>query len=113
MTRSICERLREWERLETAFHDSLPNQGECGDPAHGKALCQFLYDNSAEFRTLIETQAALLVECGSLVRFFVEQGCPVCSGDCASANPMPPYCPMEDASHITRSIAKLKERRDG
>lgn len=50
------ERLvAEWKRLEDAFHDNLPDQGECGDPSHGKALCQFLYDNSETLR------AALLV----------------------------------------------------
>lgn len=50
------ERLvAEWKRLEDVFHDNLPSQGECGDPSHGKALCQFLYDNSETLR------AALLV----------------------------------------------------
>lgn len=49
------EMLTEWKRLEDAFHDNLPNQGECGDPAHGKALCQFLYDNSETIRAAMST----------------------------------------------------------
>ena len=51
--------LAEWERLETAFHDNLPNQGETGDPAHGKALCQFLYDHSEEIRSALRAAPAL------------------------------------------------------
>jgi hypothetical protein len=45
--------LETWLRLETAFHDNLPNQGEPGDTAYGKALCQFLYDNSETIRSRI------------------------------------------------------------
>ena len=54
------ELLREWQRLEDAFHDALPNQGECGDPAPGKALCQFLYDNSEVIRNRIPSLNAQL-----------------------------------------------------
>jgi hypothetical protein len=50
-----AELLAEWKRLEDAFHDSLPNQGEPGDPGHGKALCQFLYDNSETLRTALSS----------------------------------------------------------
>lgn len=34
------------ERGLEEFHDSLPDQGETGDPTKGKALCQLFYDHS-------------------------------------------------------------------
>jgi hypothetical protein len=52
------EMIAEWKRLEKAFHDNLPNQGECGDPSHGKALCQFLYDNSETIREALMRSSA-------------------------------------------------------
>lgn len=57
MTDRLLELLDEWERLEGAFHDNLPSQGEAGDPSHGKALCQFLYDNAETFRAALRAKA--------------------------------------------------------
>jgi hypothetical protein len=51
------ELIAEWKRLEDAFHDSLPDQGDPGDPAAGKALCQFLYDNSPHIRAALQSRA--------------------------------------------------------
>jgi hypothetical protein len=47
--------LPEWERLENAFHDAVPDQGDPGDGGvAGRALCQFLYDHSETIRATIE-----------------------------------------------------------
>lgn len=51
----VTDLVREWERLEQAFHDGLPaGQGETGDGGvAGRALCQFLYDNSEKLRAAL------------------------------------------------------------
>ena len=47
--------VAEWKRLEDVFHDALPQgQGEPGDGGvAGRALCQFLYDNSDVLRAAL------------------------------------------------------------
>lgn len=58
---SVVERLAEWKRLEDAFHDAMPDQGDQGDGgAAGRAMCQFLYDNAESFRdTILSLQEQL------------------------------------------------------
>ncbi len=51
--------VAEWTRLEAAFHDALPSaQGEPGDRGvAGRALCQWLYDNSGVLREALARTA--------------------------------------------------------
>lgn len=56
--------LSEWQRLEDAFHDALPQgQGETGDGGvAGRALCQFLYDNSERLRSALSSPSVEMRE---------------------------------------------------
>lgn len=49
-----------------------------------------------ETRARIEAEAQL-AEARQVVALFENYGCPVCHGDCASANPPVPFCPMQIA----------------
>ncbi len=50
----VVELVAEWKRLEDAFHDAVPDQGDPGDGGvAGRALCQFIYDNSDALRAAL------------------------------------------------------------
>ena len=65
---------------------------------------------------LIETQAAELAKYKALAETLAvalgemqSYGCPVCNGDCGSANPPVMSCPM---SQCAEALRKYKEARD-
>jgi hypothetical protein len=57
--------------------------------------------------------AEALVLAEGYIEGFIEDGCPKCGGDCSSANPPTPYCPIIDASadlkKIRATLAAIKE----
>lgn len=52
-------------------------------------------EKAAEERNVYRLQV-LLGQQRKLVEFFRSFGCPVCNGDCGSANPPVNFCPMKD-----------------
>jgi hypothetical protein len=44
------------------------------------------------------------------VEGIIEDGCPLCGGDCSSSNPPPTYCPQKDAM---RDLAAYNEAKKG
>lgn len=59
--------------------------------------------------SLIEAGKELVVA----LHGFVLAGCPVCSGDCASANPPVVGCPIRQASEAVRKWNLARAREEG
>jgi hypothetical protein len=52
---------------------------------------------------------AAAAELRQALQLFVSYGCPLCNGDCASANPPPMNCPM----HIASAALAQEPTREG
>lgn len=57
-----------------------------------------------------EAAEAKLEKAKRMLEWWQSTGCPVCSGDCASANPSPGTCIMKETS---TTLAELGENDDG
>ena len=93
------ELIAEWKRLEDAFHDSLPDQGDPGDPAAGKALCQFLYDNSPHIRAALQSRADDVEREAAFLCARLREFESVCDQDA---------CVREYSGHVAPSLARLE-----
>lgn len=56
---------------------------------------------------VIERQAKAIDEARKLIGAVIQWGCPVCSGDCASANPPVSACPMRDYVQTLEMLTTL------
>jgi hypothetical protein len=56
---------------------------------------------------------ALLRETGEALHLFQQYGCPVCHGDCASANPPVLLCPMQTAHDLAARITAATQTETG
>lgn len=83
---------------------------EKGYPSRYRVSCSVLehrLDEATEYvrADLYAALEAKLAEARQAVALFEDYGCPVCHGDCASANPPVQFCPMEIA-HCVREGGK-------
>jgi len=69
-------------------------------PLPAKARLHLALEENANLRTRIAALEAQLAEARQAVALFENYGCPVCHGDCASANPPVNCCPMEAARRV-------------
>lgn len=58
----------------------------------------------------LEAQVAAADALADWVEGIIEDGCPLCGGDCSSSNPPPTYCPQKDAM---RDLAAYNEAKKG
>ncbi len=103
--------LAEWrEKYDGLANDALKKIGEMGarigrldvELDAAKADLQAANRELAKFKALAETLAGALEGMQSY-------GCPVCNGDCGSANPPVIFCPMTQCAEALR---QYKEARD-
>jgi len=82
---------------------------EKGHPSRYRVSCSVLEhgpDEATEYirADLYAALEAKLAEARQAVALFEDYGCPVCHGDCASANPPVYCCPMQIARRTLEGV---------
>lgn len=79
-----------------------PERIRVAQDADGFWTCREAVSGSQEYvrADLYAALEAKLAEARQAVALFEDYGCPVCHGDCASANPPVQFCPMEIARRV-------------
>lgn len=57
----------------------------------------------------LERQVKAADALAAWVEGIIEDGCPLCGGDCSSANPPPTYCPQQEAMRDLAAYTAAKE----
>ena len=69
---------------------------------------QVIYELRDIEERALQAEAQLAVTVGAL-EYFQQNGCPVCSGDCASANPPVLFCPMQALATLPARALAMAE----
>jgi hypothetical protein len=76
------------DEIEALSNDELLAQINTHDPYDAEFVRRF---------RALEARIAKADALAGWVEGIIEDGCPVCGGDCSSANPPLAYCPMREA----------------